>query len=191
MSNSRSSRSSNQIPYPYNTTLYVPIDCLSRTPSGRVYDPARGPVRRRARASGSSRSRRSRRSQGRSSQSQEAQNQETQTLQLPPRELNLRVNDNFIANVRRVLGEEYVSLWNSLQEMVEHMLEDHNQGGGRVILNRPWTPEELEKAARLQVWEVPDEVVENILGWPNRPLTDEEKAQANFFLMDEMTRLSG
>jgi hypothetical protein len=188
MSNSRSSRSSNQIPYPYNTTLYVPIDCLSRTPSGCVYDPARGPVRPRARASGSSRSRRSRE---RSSRSQRVPTQETQTFELPPRELNLRVNDNFIANVRRVLGEEYVSLWNSLEEMVDHMLEDHNRGGSRVILNRPWIPEELEKAARLQVWEVPDEVVENILGWPNRALTDEEKAQANFFLMDETNRLSG
>ncbi|KAM0327263.1 hypothetical protein ACHAPQ_007512 [Fusarium lateritium] len=188
MSNSRSSRRSNKTPYPYNTTLYVPVDCLSRTPSGRVYDPARGPVRPRTQSSRSSRSRRSR---DRSSQSQAAQPQETQMFDSPPRELNLQVNNNFTANVRRVLGEAYVDLWNSLEELVEEMIEDHTRAGGRVILNRPWMPEELEKAARLQVWEVPDEVIENILGWPNRALTDEEMEQANFFLMDETFRLTG
>ncbi|KAM0212680.1 hypothetical protein ACHAPA_002854 [Fusarium lateritium] len=188
MSNSRSSRRSNQIPYPYNTTLYVPVDCLSRTPSGRVYDPARGPVRPRTQPSRSSRSRRTR---DRSSQSQAAQPQETQMFDSPPRELKLQVNNNFTANVRRVLGEAYVDLWNSLEELVEEMIEDHTRAGGRVILNRPWMPEELEKAARLQVWEVPDEVIENILGWPNRALTDEEMEQANFFLMDETFRLTG
>jgi hypothetical protein len=90
-----------------------------------------------------------------------------------------------------VLGEDYVSLWSSLEEMVEHMQEDFNQTSGRVILNRDWTPEELEQAARLQAWQVPDVVVENILGWPNRSLTDQEKEQATYFLRDEVARLSG
>lgn len=172
---------SNQVPYPYNTELYVPIDKLSRTPSGRVYDPAGGPLRKRAKASGSSKSRKSR---GESSRSQEAQ-----TAEQPPRQPHPRVNDNFIANVRRVLGEDYVSLWSSLEEMVAHMMDDFTTRGGRVHLGRAWTPEELERSARLQVWQVPDEVVENILGWPHQRLTEEQKQLAQSYIRDEMARL--
>ncbi|CAJ0547624.1 Ff.00g043780.m01.CDS01 [Fusarium sp. VM40] len=177
---------SNQVPYPYNTELYVPIDKLSRTPSGRVYDPAGGPLRKRAKASGSSKSRKSR---GESSRSQEAPTQEDQTVGQSPRQFHPRVNDNFIANVRRVLGEDYVSLWNSLEEMIAHMVDDFTTRGGRVHLGRAWTPEELEKSARLQVWQVPDEVVENILGWPHQRLTEEQKQLAQAYIRDEMARL--
>ncbi|KAH7235618.1 hypothetical protein BKA59DRAFT_484982 [Fusarium tricinctum] len=188
MSNNTSSGSSNQVPYPYNTELYVPIDRLSRTPSGRVYDPAGGPLRKRAKASGSSKSRKSRKER---SNSQVAPTQEAQTVEQPPRELNPRVNGDFIANVRRVLGEDYVSLWNSLEEMVAHMMEDFTNSGGRVHLGRPWTLEELEKSARLQVWMVPDEVVENILGWPYQRLNDEQRQLAQSYILDEMARLGG
>jgi hypothetical protein len=90
-----------------------------------------------------------------------------------------------------VLGEDYVSLWNSLEEMVAHMMVDFTNSGGRVHLGRPWTPEELEKSARLQVWMVPDEVVENILGWPYQRLNDEQKQQAQSYILDEMARLGG
>ncbi|KAI6775939.1 hypothetical protein HG530_002697 [Fusarium avenaceum] len=177
---------SNEVPYPYNTDLYVPVDKLSRTPSGRVYAPAGGPLRKRAKASGSSKSRKSR---GESSKSGASSAQDAQAAEQPPRQLHPKVNDNFIANVRRVLGEDYVTLWNSLEEMAAHMVDDFTTRGGRVHLGRAWTPEELEKSARLQVWQVPDEVVENILGWPHQRLNEEQKQLAQAYIRDEMRRL--
>ncbi|KAM0351858.1 hypothetical protein ACHAPU_002371 [Fusarium lateritium] len=173
--------SSGRIPYPYDTPLYVPVNRLSRTPSGRVYDPAKGIARRI-----STRKKPPKSKQARSKEKKESKSQSQSQDQCIG---NPQVNIRWDENVRRALGQQFGDMWNSLEDMVEDARINLVAEGGSVVLDRPWTSAEFERAGRLKAWEVPLDVIESFVGWPCDAFTDEETKRISWFARDEMEQL--
>ncbi|KAH7265467.1 uncharacterized protein BKA55DRAFT_734743 [Fusarium redolens] len=88
-------------------------------------------------------------------------------------------NRDFQQNVARVLGPEHVGKYENCVDMVNKAkdeLEDKPEGSHR--LERPWTKEEFDRAARLTQWGVDSAAVKAIVGFPDNPVT--EKAEKEF-----------
>ncbi|KAJ4254483.1 hypothetical protein NW762_010082 [Fusarium torreyae] len=84
----------------------------------------------------------------------------------PP--LDSRVDVHWPQNVGRVLGPEYVGVWPNLDSMVNEFEMVFRQNQGRVAaLGRQWNLRELETAARLRAWRVPDWALAFLLGSPS------------------------
>ncbi|KAF5562032.1 hypothetical protein FNAPI_3367, partial [Fusarium napiforme] len=63
---------------------------------------------------------------------------------------NAHVDRNFQQNVARVLGPEHVGKYENCADMAEKAEEElENNPEGSHRLERPWTKEEFDKAARL------------------------------------------
>ncbi|KAF4993588.1 hypothetical protein FGRMN_6306 [Fusarium graminum] len=174
--------------YPYDTSLYVPVNRLSRTPSGRVYDPAKGIARRTANDSTPRKPRQS--EQAKSQGSKEKKEIKSRQSQSQNQYIgNPRVNMRWRENVKRTLGQQYEGLWNSPEDMVKDARKNLEEEGGSVILDRRWTSVEFERAGRLKAWDVPLDVIEACVGWPCVAFTEEETKRINWFARDEMDYL--
>ncbi|KAL4724232.1 hypothetical protein ACLX1H_008845 [Fusarium chlamydosporum] len=158
MSNQSNSR---EIPSPFNTPFYIPIEKLNRGPNGRVYDP-----------------------------NQPLQTVETTPQPDNSIEFNRKVDKNWQANVSRVIGPEFAMRWGDMNTMdlnLERWV--HQQCGGHVVKGERWNMEEIEKAGRLLAWGVRHVVIEALVGWPSTHLNDEERAKFHEFVRDELALL--
>ncbi|KAF5621958.1 hypothetical protein F52700_10832 [Fusarium sp. NRRL 52700] len=85
-----------------------------------------------------------------------------------------RVDHDFQQNVARVLGPEHVGKYENCADMADKAkmeLEDKPEGDHQ--LERPWTKEEFDKAARLKEEGVDSTTVKALVGFPDDPITDE------------------
>ncbi|RBR23200.1 uncharacterized protein FIESC28_03942 [Fusarium coffeatum] len=136
---SRNPRRPEDLPYPFNTGYYVPVESLPVIQNPYIYDqnnPSEDPA-----------------------------------------------TAGWEENIQRVLGYVYSRRWPNLQTMVDDCKQKKRMAlPGHYILDRAWTERDIETAARLRVWGVPNDVIEVIVGWPSVRPTEEDWLAAGLFM---------
>ncbi|KAF4338642.1 hypothetical protein FBEOM_7459 [Fusarium beomiforme] len=104
---------------------------------------------------------------------------------------NSTADKNFQQNIARVLGPEHVGKYHNCEDLVKKAIEDlHTVHGGDDCLERNWTAEEFETAARLTQWGVDADGLGAIIGYPETGLSKEEKKKF-IEIMDDEERILG
>ncbi|KAF9768327.1 hypothetical protein IL306_014395 [Fusarium sp. DS 682] len=99
---------------------------------------------------------------------------------------------NFQQNIARVLGPRHVGKYHDCDSLVKKAVEELDTvHGGNDDLERKWTPQEFERAARLTQWGVNAEGLGAIVGFPDTQLTKEERARFIEIMEDEARILEG
>ena len=158
---SRTPRRPEELPYPFNTGYYVPVESLPQVQNSYIYDqnnPSANPA-----AAGVS--------------------PYYFPMEPNPLPINYNVNYQWEENVQRVLGYVYSRRWPNLQTMVDDCEQKKRTAlPGHYILDRVWTERDIETAARLRVWGVPNDVIEVLVGWPSVRPTEEDWLAAGLFM---------
>ncbi|KAF4451447.1 hypothetical protein F53441_5539 [Fusarium austroafricanum] len=159
----------------FNNSFYRSVDTLFRDPSGQVYDPTIGPPPpRRSKKSKTSSSR----PRGERVRREAAPEPEERGSSSRSAQENSPAEANWDQNVVRVFGPRFSGRWANFSAMV-NAAQDYlgGQNNGKVDLKRAWRPDEFERAARLLAWGVDLEVIESLVGMPNKKLRPEEENQ--------------
>ena len=165
---SQNRRRPEDLPYPFNTGYYAPVESLPYEPIPYAYEPYYEPT------------------------IQEPVDPNPYYFPLEPNLIppNYRVNHRWEEHVQRVLGYVYHDCWPNLQAMIDDCERQvRTRPPGYFILDGPWSGRNLETAGRLRAWGVPNDVVEVLVGWPVVRPTEEEYQLAISFMRDEFDRL--
>ncbi|CAJ0547623.1 Ff.00g043770.m01.CDS01 [Fusarium sp. VM40] len=99
-----------------------------------------------------------------------------------------RVNTFWKDNVERVLGRETRDNWPNMMALIQEAEASFLEKGIPLIL-RPWNLAEIEIAARLKAWRMPDFVVGYLIGTPPPYLGIINAEQFGLWNLDEMNRI--
>jgi hypothetical protein len=101
-----------------------------------------------------------------------------------------RVNASWKDNVERVLGREVRDNWPNMMALILEAKASFLEQGSPLIQRR-WNPAEIEIAARLKAWRMPDFVVGYLIGSPPPGLGITNVEQFGMWTFDEMNRIDG
>lgn len=99
-----------------------------------------------------------------------------------------RVNAFWKDNVERVLGREIRDNWPNMMALIQEAEASFLEQGIPLIYRR-WNPTEIEIAARLKAWRMPDFVVGYLIGTPPPYLGIINVEQFGLWNFDEMNRI--
>jgi hypothetical protein len=99
-----------------------------------------------------------------------------------------RANAFWKDNVERVLGREFRDKWPNMMALIREAKASFLEKGDPLI-NRHWNLKEIEIAARLKGWRMPDFVVAYLIGQPPSDLVMGNEEQFGLWGFDEMKRI--
>ncbi|KAF9768326.1 hypothetical protein IL306_014394 [Fusarium sp. DS 682] len=163
----------------YRTKYYVEVKKLEKNASGKVYDPKMGP----APPAPAFKEFRPEPSAPRPDTPRPSGNTEPGPMNIPGKAI---VNDNWEANLQRVLGPGFVHNWRHLGDMTWVCIEHCKRKLVRGRMNRTWTISDIQKFGRLSVWGVHQDVIEALIGWPSQWFHEREAHHYVAAVRDEM-----